>query len=308
MVPPDVVIRAPRDEDVPALVELNATSADEAGKRTHSTADDVTLLWTAPRFDREQHARVAVDGDRIVATVTVAPHRAYADIRGYTHPAARGRGIGSHLLGWAIEAGRAVPGVSDVYAGTNARFADAIDMIERAGFRYARSFFDMEHPDPTSVREPPPPDGIEITSELRGDALRDAAIFAHDNSFIDHWNFEPFEPAEFDHFMQHPEVDESLFLIATAGDEIAGLNLCFLTRRERVTRGTVGVLGTTRPFRGMGLGTALLNTGVAALAARGATTVDLGVDAENPSGALGLYERNGFSKVRESRVFSMPAG
>ena len=58
-------------------------------------------------------------------------------------------------------------------------------------------------------------------------------------------------------------------------------------------------------FRGIGLGRALLRHGLLELAARGAIDVGLGVDSKNPSGAVGLYERNGFEHTTSLRVFSI---
>ena len=82
------------------------------------------------------------------------------------------------------------------------------------------------------------------------------------------------------------------------------MNVCHLKARGGITRGHIGPLGTTRAFRGIGLGRALLRHGVQELAARGAKEVGLGVDSENPNSAVGLYERNGFERTTELRVFS----
>jgi mycothiol synthase len=42
---------------------------------------------------------------------------------------------------------------------------------------------------------------------------------------------------------------------------------------------------------------------VRALAARGVVEVRLGVDTQNPSGAVRLYEANGFEQTQEGRVY-----
>ncbi|MGL5063733.1 MAG: GNAT family N-acetyltransferase, partial [Microcoleus sp.] len=64
--------------------------------------------------------------------------------------------------------------------------------------------------------------------------------------------------------------------------------------------GWIGVLGTRRGFRKLGLGRAMLLAGLQRLKAAGVDTAILGVDAENPSGALRLYESTGFRKIRNS--------
>ena len=62
-----------------------------------------------------------------------------------------------------------------------------------------------------------------------------------------------------------------------------------------------------RPWRRRGLGLALLLHSFRDFAARGATRVGLGVDAENTTGAVGLYERAGMhvcGATEYSRAYS----
>jgi mycothiol synthase len=61
--------------------------------------------------------------------------------------------------------------------------------------------------------------------------------------------------------------------------------------------GWISELGTRRGHRRIGLGRAMLLAGLRHLKDEGADTAKLGVDAANPTGALGLYERAGFEKI-----------
>jgi ribosomal protein S18 acetylase RimI-like enzyme len=63
------------------------------------------------------------------------------------------------------------------------------------------------------------------------------------------------------------------------------------------------MLGVRRPWRGRGLGEALLRRSFAALHARGQRRIRLSVDAENPTGATRLYERAGMRVLRESATW-----
>jgi mycothiol synthase len=56
----------------------------------------------------------------------------------------------------------------------------------------------------------------------------------------------------------------------------------------------VGQLGTRRPWRQQGIASALLSRFLATTHEDGYQQVALGVDADNPTGTLGLYERHGF--------------
>jgi ribosomal protein S18 acetylase RimI-like enzyme len=60
--------------------------------------------------------------------------------------------------------------------------------------------------------------------------------------------------------------------------------------------GYVDQLAVRRPWRRRGLGSLLLLTAFAALRERGCPEAVLGVDSDNPSGAVGLYERLGMRR------------
>jgi ribosomal protein S18 acetylase RimI-like enzyme len=70
--------------------------------------------------------------------------------------------------------------------------------------------------------------------------------------------------------------------------------------------GWLDSVATRRPWRGRGLAGALIVRSMAALRDRGMTEAGLGVDAENPSGALRLYERFGFRRIRTWTFYQRP--
>ena len=72
------------------------------------------------------------------------------------------------------------------------------------------------------------------------------------------------------------------------------------TRGEDSTVGWVGSLAVRRPWRRRGLGEALLRDAFVRFAERGKRSAGLGVDAENTTGAVALYERVGMHVVRRS--------
>ena len=67
--------------------------------------------------------------------------------------------------------------------------------------------------------------------------------------------------------------------------------------------GWVGILGVRLSWRRRGLATALLQHSFRDFRARGATRVGLGVDAENTTGAVRLYERVGMQVVRRDDTY-----
>lgn len=67
--------------------------------------------------------------------------------------------------------------------------------------------------------------------------------------------------------------------------------------------GWVGTLGTRKPWRGKGLGRALLLTAFGELCRRGETRVRLAVDAGNETGATQLYESVGMRVAWQADVY-----
>jgi ribosomal protein S18 acetylase RimI-like enzyme len=75
--------------------------------------------------------------------------------------------------------------------------------------------------------------------------------------------------------------------------EIAGFNLCRPHSHYDVDRGWVSALGVRRPWRKRGLGLALLRHAFNEFYRRGKRKVGLGVEAQNLTGALRLYDSAG---------------
>jgi ribosomal protein S18 acetylase RimI-like enzyme len=67
--------------------------------------------------------------------------------------------------------------------------------------------------------------------------------------------------------------------------------------------GWIGSLGTRRAWRKRGLASALLVASMRAFQAAGLEYAGLAVDAENPTGALGLYESLGFKPYMRNMTF-----
>ncbi|MGH2445029.1 MAG: GNAT family N-acetyltransferase [Candidatus Limnocylindria bacterium] len=88
------------------------------------------------------------------------------------------------------------------------------------------------------------------------------------------------------------------------------LNAIYAEENEAlgVRRGWLDTVFTRRPWRRRGLARALIVRSLHVLRQRGMSGAVLGVDAENPSGALGLYESTGFGVSEKSTAWRKPMG
>lgn len=163
-------------------------------------------------------------------------------------------------------------------------------VLRERGYDLVRHFFVME----IDLREEPAapvwPEGILVRPFEPGE---ERAVFDADmEAFQDHWDFfpVPFEQWR-DYFFANSDFDPGLWFLAVEGDEIAGVVLC--TNERKPGTGFVNVLAVRRPWRRRGLGRALLLHAFRELRVRGRERAALNVDAENLTGAVGLYERAG---------------
>lgn len=234
---------------------------------------------------------------------------------GTTHPTLRGRGVGTALLRWAVARGEEIlaaqpgdlPGLLEAFK--EVRLADAVTLHEAAGFRPARWYFDMRR----DLREPlpPMPDLGELVVEPYDPGRAEAVRLAHNEAFADHWGSEP-QTAEIwnREFVGDPFFRPGLSFVILDGEQIAGYTVNYVAEADweatGVREGWVGQLGVRRPWRKRGLATALLVRSMEAFRAAGLEAATLGVDAENPTGALGIYERVGFRPIRRSVRLQRP--
>ena len=166
-----------------------------------------------------------------------------------------------------------------------------------ADFRIVRHSFTMEVELAEAGAAPEWPDGVTVRPWQEGD---DPAFHAAvQDAFADHFGFEPRSFGEWRHDLDvRPETDRALWYLALDGDDVAGAAICSWHSSGDRTFGWVGELGVRAPWRRRGLGLALLRHAFAELGRRGAMRVGLGVDAENTTGAVRLYERAGMHVTR----------
>ena len=289
---------APTWDDLePAAEVLAADDLDDAGQVVLDTGY-LRGQWERFGFELTTDAWVAVD-----AAGTVVGHgqvtRDEDDLAaswGVVHPAHRGRGIGSALLG-RIEA-RANELLAGVHGGrfrhvVNAGDEAAAALLRSRGLHLARHHSIMSIELSPDVVAGPAPPGIAITSLRPQDDLREVHAVIEE-AFEDHWCD---RSESFEHWVQDrtqvPDYDPALWRLAWEDRRLVGA----LVASVLGDQGWVTLLGVRREARGRGIGAALLHGAFEAFAARRIRSMVLTVDAADPTGATALYERVGMRVV-----------
>jgi len=239
----------------------------------------------------------------------------FHQVFGFLDPAWRRRGIGramqAALEARALEALDEHPTADEAFFQADLSDADpgATAIVTQAGFVPVRFGYVMVRPSLDVVPDAPLPDGLEIrpVEEAHLPPIWDAAVEA----WRDEWGFR--EPSERDYelFRTEPiQSDRSLWRVAWDGDEIAGQVRGFINHEENerfgAKRGWVESVSVRRPWRKRGLARALIASTIDELRERGMTEGALGVDTQNPSGALRLYESLGFRPESSSTLWRKP--
>ena len=311
------------EADLPEMVRIQNDEWEADGLGYRETVGDQAAFFghVSEQFDPARDLTIAeVDGrmvgharrDWVDANDGVREYRT----RGAVDPAWRRRGIGTALLADAERQQSALASTHETsrprFLGTftEGRNAGANAIAQHAGYAPVRWFFDMKRSDlQEDLPEiPPMPDGIEVRPVQTEQLLQ---IWRADiEAFRDHWGGGDDSEEAFRRYQDAPDFDPSLWVVAWDGDEVAAavVNTIYAHENEATgsRRGWLDSVFTRRAWRKRGLASALIARSLHALASRGMETAMLGVDADNPSGALRLYESFGFEVTDRGQAWRKP--
>lgn len=296
-------IRAPRADDAERLAALlNAHSRAVSGS-DDTTADEVRAWFAMPGIDPAHDMRVAVSSDgRMLGYADIAGQGdgpLHVDLRFPPAHAAVAPALLDAMEARAGERGR--PGRLlrvHVQAADSALRA----LVESRGYRPVRSSYRMEVDVGAPLEPPSWPDGVTVRRYRAPDDL-ERVYATSEEAFSDHWGYQPVTFEEWRGWNVRDTSDFSLWFLAEEAGELAGVCVCRLDETPDEALGWVSVLAVRRGWRRRGLGRAFLLHAFAELRARGRGRVGLGVDAENTTGAVRLYESVGMTVVRRSDTY-----
>jgi GNAT superfamily N-acetyltransferase len=318
---PGLTLRTYRSGDAPRTSELlnRAFEADGVPWRTSAAEQENRLSTPSERFNPGRDMFIVEADGQMVATAdtewidTTDGLREYR-MGGVVDPAWRRRGIGTWLQGvlegHARELDALYPTDRQRVFGTWATDVehDRIALVTGFGFTPARYFFEMVRPTLDEIEEPVLPEGTELRpiTPDQWKQLWDADVEA----FLDHWGGFDSSQENFERWTRDPKWDPSLFVVAWDGDQIAGGVVNEINEAENQAfnrkRGWLASVFVRRPWRRRGLGKAVVLRSLQVFRDRGMTSAGLGVDADNPNGALGLYTGTGFEVAMRSSAYRKP--
>jgi len=300
-------LRRPSRADLEAVVELKRAVEVACQDESDVTVDDLIDEWALPRISMAEDLWIVeTAAGAVVAYGFVwqeAPPGEYVAEQ-VVHPDHRGHSLSRLLLSAAETRARqaAVPEPPGrlLRLGVWAHEKDAgrIALLHRHRYQHVRTFrrLDLDLAEPPAA--PAWPTGIAVRGFRRH---RDEAAVhaAMDEAFRDHWRPDVMSLEEWLAFrFERPSLDLRLWWVAWDGDEVAGAALAM----ETPLGGYIADLAVRRPWRGRGLGRGLLLQAFAELRRRGQPRAYLGVDSDNPTGAMQLYTSLGMRPVHGAQL------
>ncbi|MBA3524583.1 MAG: GNAT family N-acetyltransferase [Geodermatophilaceae bacterium] len=284
------------------------------------STEDVEEELGDPSRDLSRDTWAVRDDGRLIAAGGVIGSSAVWEVHnvhvfGAVHPQWRRRGIGTQLLAAQLERAAAlhaerhpsVPGQLSV--GVADHVEGGVALVRAAGLEPTRVFHEMQRD--LRIEAPEPTDPAAPLRVVDWDPARDDEVRrAHNLAFRDHWGSTERDAAAWKQWFTgsrnfHGELSR---LVLDDTDRLQAYLLGYFYDADEAATGLrdayIGQIGTLPGARGKGAGTALLTHALTAYRALGYHTSSLGVDTENVTRALGLYERVGFGQTRSSTAWT----
>lgn len=288
--------------------------------------EDLVQILESKKNRPAANTIIGLDGEgtpRAYARITKNPEGDKAYGFGCVDPEWQRRGIGTALLGW-LESRTAARFREDMaghgggpdltHVGrprlrlhTEEQHRHQAELFARSGFVVVRYYNEMHR----TLNTPLPGFYLDSGLELVGMAphLNEPVRQAHNDAFRDHWGSEPRDEESWADTVNDPlaRPDLSAVVLNRATGQVAGYQLATHDPHIAVIRGfTEGytdLLGVRREYRGRGIASALLTDAMRRFALAGLDKASLDVDSENPTGALALYTKMGYTVINRSMAW-----
>ncbi len=305
--------RAAQYADIPAIQRMLADNRQIDRSESVPSEERLRAILGMLGDQLDTNTLIAMAGDGTIAAeamIVFPPGEGdqLALTDGHVHVRYRGRGLGSYLLDWLER--RARQEFSDLADKTpqlmrtscTGHQTDRIALFEQHGFQAMRYSYRMQR----SLAEPIPdvslPAGLELAQWKP--ELDLPLMHAFNAAFSEHWGLQTMnEEAWRQFFTGVPQFRGDLSYLAMDAENVAGFCVNWIEEAESTREGWIEAVGVIPAWRGRGIASALMAKSLQLFQAEGLKQAALDVDAENPTGALRLYEKHGFTIARESIHF-----
>ena len=276
------------------------------------TVDEALIMLKSPTFDAAGMFIAELDGEP-VGMVNAYVDKLRKEKKGFIRmlgvvPEYRRRGIGRALAEKAIESLKE-RGMETVETTAVMGKPEAIGLWESMGFKKVRIFSLMKKDlknIPSNVGE-----NLEVQlRKLQKGTLEDLKLlnWLSNETFREHYNYRPGTVEEIRYFLeQDPMFKEQEWFIANLENlpvGYIGTGIDPKYNEEKNTRaGWILDIGVLKPNRRRGVGTRLMIEAMKLLKTKGMTKAMLGVDDQNPTKAIKLYEKVGFKATRKDIAY-----
>lgn len=296
------------DPDLPPMLKIIEAASEADQQESGETLEDL-------KHDYAHLINCDPDLDMIIAEIDDQPV-AYARIewwqeedpndRVYSHfvnimPAWRDQGIEIAIIKWCEAR---INEIASQHPQDSQRFYQTYSnefkptfnqLLESFDYIPARFFIEMSR-DLVSIPTLQLPEGIEARPVNQADHRKiwDASL----DAFRDHWGYAEPKEEEYVAYLGSKYFQPDLWQVAWDGDEVIASVMNYIdhdyNKKYGRKRGWTENISTRRAWRKRGIAKALIIRSMHMLKEIGMTEVGLGVDTNNPSGALKLYEGLGY--------------
>lgn len=307
--------RAIEPADVDSWLQLIHRMVQEDNPIWYERREDLEEVFKSSKNNPAANSVFGIDAGgvpRAFGRITIKEGSQKAYSWGGIDPAWRRRGIGLAVYQW-LEAQAKRRFNNDVSGQEVLRTYAEEDnaghnaLMHATGNIVVRYWTEMTKPLGEAIPEAPLDSGLEFVTFNPN--ISDSIRQAHNEAFRDHWGSEPRDAESWQFTINHPDFkpEWSMAVVDKATGEVAGYQLASMDERRfsihGQTEGYTELIGVRSAWRGRGIAPAILVEAMRRFKAAGMDNAGLQVDTENPSGALGLYERLGYSPTHRTLTY-----
>lgn len=285
--------RIATEADAKAIAEIANAHELSVDSKSSLMSEQSALDFMAGYIDQSVTYLISIDGEvAFSALVNLHPDsvrsRYFTDV--YANPKL---GELDCVVLWAIELAQSEHPDWAIWPGVNYLDKRLQSAWANQGFVFLRRYYTMR----MNISTLPAVKRIDNV-EIRSIDIANPDNLAiwhkiHQNSFSKHFGFAPRGLEKWSELVLDASTDPHGVFLAFKNEEPVGFCQC-TDEYAAEKKGHISILGVTQENQGLGIGEALLQTGILHSASKGYDTIELNVDTGNESGALKLYEKVGF--------------